>query len=349
MGDIAGEMRIDPEAAKPNGLDISGWGAPDRTVLYLRRRSPPSFPIEVLGNGWAGWAANNAKAAACPVDYVALPLLTSASALIGNARWAGASRGWKEPPHLWMVAVGDSGEGKSPGADCLLGSVVPELERRMIGDFPERLEDWCTAVKLDKLAERGWEDAVRKAQKEGEPLPDRPHPTVSEVEPQRPRLRQHDVTIEQVAVVLATAAPKGLMIVRDEFAGWLGGMNAYNPVGRQFWIEAYGGRPYRVERRKHGSEPIDIRHLVVAAIGGTQPDRLVELSKGADDGLFARLLWGWPDPILFEPGDVAPDAEWATQTPRPTASARTVSGRSTAARYPAVDAGCAPAAVPVCP
>src|SRR5258707_4124806 len=64
-------------------------------------------------------------------------------------------------------------------------------------------------------------------------------------------------------------------------------MSAYNPAGRGFWIEAYGGRPYRVERQKH-PEPIDIPRLAVAVYGTTQPEKLALLMRGPDDGLFAR-------------------------------------------------------------
>jgi hypothetical protein len=301
----------DAKAAQPNGADNTGWDAPDMGVVGLRRRSPPRLPIEVFGDNWARWITEAATAAVCPVDYVALPLLASASSLIGNARWAQATPGWKEPPHLWMVAVGDSGEGKSPGSDCIMSSVVPELERRMVGDFVERRDEWRMAVKLDKLAERQWEDAVRAAQKSGAPLPEQPRPTASEIEPQQPRLRQNDVTVEQVAAVLSDAAPKGLMVVRDEIAGWIAGMNAYNPAGRAFWIEAYGGRPYRVERRKHGTKPIDIPHLAVSVSGGTQPERLAQLIAGADDGLLSRIQWAWPDPVAFELGQETPGAVWA--------------------------------------
>jgi hypothetical protein len=92
------------------------------------------------------------------------------------------------------------------------------------------------------------------------------------------------VTVEKVATLLAGAAPKGLLIVRDELAGWLLGMNAYNDAGRSFWIEAYGGRPYRVERQKH-PEPIVIPRLAVAVTGGTQPEKLAALFREADDGL----------------------------------------------------------------
>jgi len=54
---------------------------------------------------------------------------------------------------------------------------------------------------------------------------------------------------EKVAELLARAASKSLLIVRDEPAGWIASMNSFNSGARPFWIEAYGGRPYRVERK----------------------------------------------------------------------------------------------------
>ena len=306
--------KVKAEAApKDNGAGGSGWSEPDMGVLRLRRRPPPPLPLEVFGDIWKQWLLDAAAAAACPVDYVVAPLLSSVSTLIGNARWAQASPGWSEPPHLWAVAVGDSGAGKSPGGDCLMRDVLREIERRMFGDWPDRLHEWQTAVEFDKAAKKRWKDEFREAQEKKKPLPLMPKPTVSDIAPEKPRLRQHDVTIEQAGAVLATAAPKGMMVVRDEIAGWLMGMQAYNPASRAFWLEAYGGRSYRVERRSHGKTPIEIERLAVAVYGGTQPERLFELSAGPDDGLFSRILWMWPDPIPFRLGEKTPGVEWAIE------------------------------------
>ena len=204
-----------PEMAEP---DL--WPEPDMAVLRLHRRPPPPLPIAVFGESWGPWINVAAEAAACPPDYVAAPLLASASALIGHSRWPSAGHGWAEPPLLWIGAVGDSGNGKSPGADCLMREVLPEIERRMIADFPDRLREWRAAVAVAKAADKAWQRYVRDAHKRGA-TPPLPPMTTAGPEPQSPRPRQSDVTIERVATLLAMAAPKGLLIVCDELAGWI--------------------------------------------------------------------------------------------------------------------------------
>jgi hypothetical protein len=306
------EAPPDSHSGRTNGFDNAAtWDDPDLGVLQLQRRTPPPLPIDVFGPIWADWMREAAKAANCPPDYVAAPLLAAASALIGNSRWAQASPGWVEPPFLWACAVGDSGNGKSPGSDCLMRDVLPEIERRMLADFPDRLRQWRAAEQHDKVNEEEWKSEVRHAQKQGVPPPMPPEPRAG-LEPESPRLRQHDTTIEKVASLLSNAAPKGLLITRDELAGWVEGMTNYNDAGRQFWLEAYGGRSYRVERQKL-AEPIIVPRLAVAVSGGIQPDKLAALMKGPDDGLLARFLWLWPDPIPFEISRSLPGAARAIE------------------------------------
>jgi hypothetical protein len=302
---LASAERVRPAIAS----DESGWSEPDMAVLRLHRRAPPPLPIAVFGPEWCRWIESASAAAACPADYVVAPLLASVSALIGNARWAQATPGWAEPPHLWVGSVGDSGAGKSPGSDVLMRNVLPKIEANMAADFPDQLREWRAASEMQSARNEAWKAEVRAAAKAGKPPP--MAPLASEyTEPQQPRLRQNDVTIEKIAELLGTAAPKGLLVVRDELAGWIAGMNAYNDAGRTFWVEAYGGRPFRVERKKH-PEPIVVPRLVVSVYGGTQPDRLAVLMRDADDGLLARMLWTWPNSMPFRLGETPTQVPWA--------------------------------------
>ena len=170
----------------------------------------------------------------------------------------------------------------------------------MQGDYPQRLQAWRAESEAAKAREETWKEEVKKTSKNGNPPP-MPPMQMPSPEPQQPRLRQNDVTVERVATLLATAAPKGLLVWRDELAGWLHGMDAYSDAARAFWLEAYGGRPFRVERQKH-PEPINVARNAVAVFGGTQPEKVAELFEAADDGLMARLLWSWPDTIRFRLG-----------------------------------------------
>lgn len=292
--------------------DPETQAAPDTGVLRLHRRLPPLLPLEVFGERWARWIAGTARAASCPPDYVAAPLLASSSALVGNARWAQGTPGWAEPPHLWCAAVGDSGGGKSPGADALHRHVLPAIERRMAADFPDWTREHRLVVEAAKARREAWEKDVRTAQKSGYAPPLPPAETDPPPEPQPPRLKMDDVTVEKVAELLARAAPKGLLMVRDELAGWLLGMGAYNAGARAFWLESYGGRPFRVDRVKH-PVPIDVPHLAVGWFGGVQPERLAQLMKEADDGLLARFCWYWPDSVPFNLAQEAPDTAWAIE------------------------------------
>jgi Protein of unknown function (DUF3987) len=294
----------------PLEVDPETQADPDLGVLRLHRREPPGLALEVFGQNWGRWLEEAARGASCPVDYVAMPLLAASSALIGNARWAQATRQWQEPPHLWCGVVGDSGSGKSPGADAVQ-QLVAEMDRRMARGFDEVHREWRLGSEAAKARLEAWERDVRRAQKSGDAGPAMPRVVVPP-EPQMPRLRANDVTVEKVAALLAGAASKGLLMVRDELSGWLLGMSAYSDAARPFWLEAYGGRPYIVDRVKH-PEPIHVPRLAVGWFGGIQPERLAQAMREADDGLLARFCLSWPNPVRFSLDRHSPDQLWAIE------------------------------------
>ena len=64
--------------------------------------------------------------------------------------------------------------------------VLPEIERRMLADFPDRLRDWGTRLALAKAAREGWRRDLRDAANRGNPLPSG-SPMISCPQPQAPR------------------------------------------------------------------------------------------------------------------------------------------------------------------
>ena len=90
--------------------------------------------------------------------------------------------------------------------------------------------------------------------------------------------------------------PRGCLLVRDELAGFFGDMNRYNNGSgdRAFWLEAYGGGDFSVERLSR--DPVRIDRLTIGVVGGIQPDRLADLlmKERDDDGMLARFCPVFP-------------------------------------------------------
>jgi hypothetical protein len=179
--------------------------------------------------------------------------------------------GWSEPPLLWCGLVGSPSSGKSPAMDAAF-SLVHQAEEAMAAGFDERRRDHETKQEAAKATREAWEAEVKAAIKEGKQPPSMPlQAEVDEMLP-RPRVRIADATVEAMAK-LASALPRGLLLVRDELSGWLGSFDKYGGGGadRAFALEMYGGRAYVVDRVKN-PDPIRIAHLSIGVLGGVQPD-----------------------------------------------------------------------------
>ena len=275
---------------------VPTWPEPAPRFMRDELPPPPALPMaEVFGSRWADWLTRAAEAKSAPPDYVMAALLAAAGSAIGNTRWAMPWAGWAEPPILWTMAIGSPSSNKSPGLDAIL-SPLKQIERNVRQGAEAERAAWCEKAELAKLAESTWKEAAKRALKDGEEPPARPAEADPGPEPFLLRLSVADATVERLAVIVANQ-PRGTLMARDELAGWLMGMTRYAGGGsdRPFWLEAYGGRGYTVERM--GRDPVHIDRLSIGVVGGIQPDRLrTLLMKSDDDGLLARFLPIWPDP-----------------------------------------------------
>jgi hypothetical protein len=271
--------------------ETGSWDAPDFSVIDVGEIASPAFPLDLLGSEWAGWCRQAAEAANSPIDYVGAGLLTIAAALIGNARVAKVGSSWTEPPVVWVILVGPPSSGKSPALDPLV-KIVEALEAALAKDFEATLRQHDAAAARAKVKLKQWTKGLEDAFDDGAPVP---LDAVEPDRPKRPRIMISDATIESVADI-ASGNAKGLILVRDEIAGWWRGFNRYGGDGggdAQFWLQAYGARPFTVDR-KTAAKPIRISRLAVSILGGVQPGVVAGFLRREDDGLAARFLWVYP-------------------------------------------------------
>ena len=124
------------------------WSNPDISLLNGGNQSRPSFPAQMLGEFWAGWAPSVAAGKNAPVDYVGASLITLAAALIGNARTVDAG-GWTEPSVLWTVLVGNPSAGKSPAMDPFI-EMIAAFEAEAADETAEH-EDVAGTIHIDDV------------------------------------------------------------------------------------------------------------------------------------------------------------------------------------------------------
>ncbi|MBV8589346.1 MAG: DUF3987 domain-containing protein [Acetobacteraceae bacterium] len=311
------------------GQDDPAHDAPSMAVLRRSAQPAPELPLDVFGPFWGPWIAQAAQGANVPPDYVAVPLLAATSALIGNARWPVGWPGWAEAPALWFASVGNPSSGKTSGASPIMRDVLRLVEDEISRGYPAEMQRWEEEASVARAVHEQWKRDVAKAVKADEPAPKKPDAAAEPPKPVRPRVRVSDVTVEKLALVLQ-ALPKGVLYHRDELAGWLLNLSRYSGgTDRPFWLEAYNGGTYQVDRVKH-PEPIIIPHLTVPVFGTIQPDRLGEVLAGADDGLSSRILWCWPEAREFRQPAIAADPGAAARCLLRLAKmpmARTIDGR----------------------
>lgn len=109
--------------------------------------------------------------------------------------------------------------------------------------------------------------------------------------PRQRRVRIEDTTIEAAQHVFADSR-EGLLCLQDELSGFFGMLDRYSggsSKDRSFWLQAYNGGSYLVNRIKRGA--IYIENLSACLLGGVQPDVIRKLAgEGVDDGLMQRAM-----------------------------------------------------------
>ena len=190
---------------------------------------------------------------------------------------------WHESVRMWVMLVGDVSVKKTP----IITAATKALMRLQVEQIKEYEQEY--AEYKEQLAQ--WD------KNSDDPKPEMPLPP--------PRYIASDTTVEKLAEILARS-PRGILVKRDELAGWLGSMEKYGGgkaanSDRAFWLEAYNGGPYVVDRVERGS--LAVENLSASILGGIQPDKLAEIHGLTNDGLLQRFI-----PVMTRAGKFRVDA-----------------------------------------
>jgi hypothetical protein len=273
------------------------WEDPDLSMLDERRGDLPAFPLDTLQpQKLRDWVTRAASSRGTTIDHVAVPILGGASSLIGSARCVGA-RSFVQPASLWTFVIGYSGTGKTPGLDATREPlvIVEKMRQPEIAKLKREHEERAARA---EAASNKWKEELNEAVKNGSTTPPKPLEAELPAEFVEPRLYTTDITVERMAVLLQ-ARPQGLLLLIDELAAWLHNMRRYTGGDNtQFWLMAWDGKPYKVDRMSRPSVKLD--GLLVSVVGGLQPDKLHIFSQ-TQDGFSARPLYAWPDMPPYRP------------------------------------------------
>jgi hypothetical protein len=247
----------------------------------------PDFPLDILPPDLARFVETHSRIIGCDASALAMCVMSALSAALDHRFALKMMRNgdFYASPRLWILLFGPPSTKKTPMQNVALAPLKAHENR--IRDAYER------ALSAHKDAE-------------GKPKDEPPLP---------PRFISNDMTTEKLGELLARH-DRGMLVARDELAGWIGSMEKYGAgrggaSDRGFWLQSYDGGVYIVDRIKRGE--IRVPNLSVSILGGIQPNRLAELHGLTSDGLLQRFI-----PVVMReakfPEDIDDDGSKAAYT-----------------------------------
>jgi hypothetical protein len=289
--------------------DRGEWPEP---ILIPDRPPVPSLSPDMVPAPLRSWLEDQAMLACLPLEMFAVPAMIGISAVVGRA--VGIRPGRFDDhvvvPNLWGAVVAPSGSMKS---FAVAQGLKPVKQLAARSDDKQQGDNAKAEARRNRVEAEvsAIQEQMRKAAKQNEDL------TALEAEltaklceregagPAGRRYLTQDSTTEKLGELMARSEnSRGMLLFRDELAGWLRTMDRQDRAGdREFYLEAWNGdSDFRVDRIGRGS--LYISGMTLAIVGGVQPGKLrsyVDEACGdghGADGLLQRFqLLVWPDGI----------------------------------------------------
>ncbi|MDE2103952.1 MAG: DUF3987 domain-containing protein [Patescibacteria group bacterium] len=184
---------------------------------------------------------------------------------------------WTVPAAIWAALIGAPSTKKTPAIDAAWAP-LQAIQGRDLGGHNIAVAEWKSLPKEERA-------------RVPEPSPPR-------------RLVTHDATMEAMQELLSKQ-DRGIGVLRDELAGWIGSMEKYAPgkgsaADRAFWLQCFNGGHFVADRVQRGT--VVVNNLLATICGGIQPDRLRDFRNLTDDGLWQRFV-----PVILAPATIGAD------------------------------------------
>ncbi len=254
------------------------------------------FPIHTLPEPIRGFVTSAALAIGCEPSFIAVPLLGALAAAIGNTQRLHVSNTWHAPPILWAAIIGESGSMKSPAFKLAMKATQAAQAEAFKQNTRDRQESEADLMRYE-VALTAWKrDVMRCKADDGYGIAPPEKPAL----PKARRYIVSDTTVEALVPILFDN-PRGVLLARDELAGWLGSFDRYSKGGRggadsAHYLSMHDGASLTLDRKTGNPPNIHVPSAAVSIVGGIQP-RILARAMGQEhheSGMLARLLFAMP-------------------------------------------------------
>lgn len=260
------------------------------------------YPVKALPKSVERYVMSASRAMGVDPSMVGVPMVAMLASCIGTTRSVRIKRAWSEPCTIWSAVIAESGTKKTPAMQAVLAP-LRRIQRRRFDQHAEAMQRHKQEIaEYERRGNRSNASTAKELD-----LPTKPEPPVC---------RRHltsDTTTEAVVTVLQQN-PRGVLLTRDELAGWFGDMDRYsNGKGGDAprWLSMWSADPITVDRKSTGTTYV--HRPAVSITGSIQPGILRRTlgTEHREDGMAARFLMAMPPevPDTWSDDDISPERQ----------------------------------------
>lgn len=276
-----------------------GWTppAPDVSTLFSAtatpvvmlddlQLAPPSLDITLFPPVLATRAREVSDSVGCDPLVPLFSGLGAVCAAVDARSRLTLVEGFKVPPILWLMTIGDPADKKTPGSRPMMG-ILKEIEIEDRPRHQKAMVEWEAKEAAYAAAKKAFVEfgATPEAMLGATPppVPELPQPPASL------KLTISDITSQKL-VRHAAERPGGSLCYLDEMNGWVKKLtDRMSGEDRSAWVVSYESQPYDMDRVGGGS--VNVENFAISIYGNIQPRVLKEsLTSLASDGLLQRFI-----------------------------------------------------------